>query len=82
MAVRKAPAVLSPSMYEAMKPLILNALDIPRKLDELVKTLKVPKTQLKNGVKLLLEEGVIEEQTIKRIKKLTIRKPDEEFKLS
>ncbi|MCX7018399.1 MAG: DNA-processing protein DprA [Candidatus Sumerlaeota bacterium] len=82
MAVRKAPAVLSPSVYEAMKPLILNALDIPRKLDELVKTLKVPKTQLKDWVKLLMEEGVIEERTIKRIKKLAIRKPDEEFKLS
>lgn len=82
MAVREAPAVLPPSVYEAVKPLILNALDKPRKLDELVKTLKVRKTQLQDWVKLLMKEGVIEERTIRKAKKLAIRKPDEELKLS
>ena len=82
MAVREAPVVLPPSVYEAVKPLILNALDKPRKLDELVKTLKVRKTQLQDWVKLLMKDGVIEERTIRKTKKLAIRKPDEELKLS
>ena len=82
MAVREAPAVLPPCVFEAVKPLILNALDKPRKLDELVKTLKVRKTQMQDWVKLLLKEGVIEERTSRKTKKLAIRKPDEELKLS
>lgn len=82
MAVREAPVVLPSSVYEAVKPLILNALDKPRKLDELVKTLKVRKTQLQDWVKLLMKDGVIEERTIRKTKKIAIRKPDEELKLS
>ena len=81
MAVREAPALLTSSVYEAVKPLILNALDKPKKLDELVKTLKVRKTQLQDWVKLLLNEGVIEERMIRKSKKLAIRKSDEELKL-
>jgi predicted transcriptional regulator len=42
-------------------------LDKPRKLDELVKTLKVRKTQLQDWVKLLMKEGVIEERTIRSL---------------
>ena len=82
MAVREAPVALPSSVYEAVKPLILNALDKPRKLDELVKTLKVRKTQLQDWVKLLTKDGVIEERTIRKTKKLAIRKPDEELTLS
>lgn len=82
MAVHETAASLPTSMYEAVKPLILNALDKPRKLDELVKTLKVRKTQLQDWVKQLLKEGIIEERTIRKTKKLAIRKPDEELTLS
>ena len=82
MAVREAPAVLPPSVYEAVKPLILNALDKPRKLDELVRSLKVRKMQLQDWVQLLMKDGVIEERTVRKTKKLALRKPDEELKLS
>jgi len=82
MAVREAPVVLPPSVYEAVKPLILNALDKPRKLDELVKTLKVRKTQLQDWVKLLMKDGVIEERTVGKARKLAMRKPGEELNLS
>jgi len=81
MAVREAPVVLAPSVYEAVKPLILNALDKPRKLDELGKSLKVREGQLLDWVKLLLKDGVIEKRTIRKTKKFAIRKPDEELKL-
>lgn len=82
MAVHEAPVVLPPSVYEAVKPLILNALDKPRKLNELVKALKVHKTQLQDWVRLLKKDGVIEERTVRKTKKFAIRKPDEELKLS
>lgn len=65
-----------------MKPLILSALDKPRKLDELVKTLRVRKTQLQDWVKLLVKECVIEERTVRKTRKLALREPDEEFKLT
>lgn len=81
MAVHETPASLPLSVYEAVKPLILNALDKPRKRDELVKTLMVRKTQLQDWVELLLKEGVVEERTIRKTKKLAIRNPDEELKL-
>jgi len=82
MAVREAPPALPPSVYDAVRPLILNALDKPRKLDELVKILKVRKTQLQDWVRLLVEEGVIERRTVRKVRKLAIRKPDEELNLS
>jgi predicted Rossmann fold nucleotide-binding protein DprA/Smf involved in DNA uptake len=82
MPLHEAPTLLPPSVYEAVKPLILNALDKPRKLDDLVKMLKVRKTQLQDWVKLLLEEGVIEERTIRKSKKLAIGRPDEKLRLS
>ena len=82
MAVHETSALLPISVYAAVKPIILNALDKPRKLDELVKTLKVRKPQLQDWVKLLIDEGAIEERTIRKTKKLAIRKSDEELKLS
>jgi len=65
-----------------VKPLILNALDKPRKLDELVKILNVRKTQLQDWVRVLLEEGAVEHRTVRKVRKLAIRKPDEELKLT
>ena len=82
LAVRETPTWSPASVFEAVKPLILQALDRPRTLDELAKTLKVRKAQLQDWVKLLLKEGVIEERTIRKSKKLAIRKSDEELKLS
>ena len=83
MAVREAPHEVPASVYDAVKPLILSALDKPRKLDELVKMLKVHKTQLRDWVKLLLEEGAIERRTVRKIKKLAIRRQqDGEFDFS
>jgi len=82
MAVKEAPPALPPSVYDAVKPLILNALDKPRKLDELVKILKVRKTQLQDWVRVLLEEGAVEHRTVRKVRKLAIRKPDEELKLT
>jgi predicted Rossmann fold nucleotide-binding protein DprA/Smf involved in DNA uptake len=82
MAVHGTLTLSPPSAYEAVKPLILNALDKPRKLDDLVKTLKIRKTQLQDWVKLLLKEGMIEERIVRKSKKLAIRKSDEELKLS
>jgi len=82
MPLHEAPTLLPPSVYEAVKPLILNALDKPRKLDDLVKILKVRKTQLQCWVKHLLEEGIIEERTIRKSKKLAIGRPDEKLRLS
>jgi predicted Rossmann fold nucleotide-binding protein DprA/Smf involved in DNA uptake len=82
MAVREAPHEVPASVYDAVKPLILSALDKPRKLDELVKILKVRKAQLQDWVKILVEEGVVEHKTIRKVRKLAIRKPDEELKLS
>ena len=82
MTVHETATVLPASVYDAVKPLMLKALGKPRKMDELVKILKVRKTQLQDWVKLLLKEGVIEERTIRKTKKLAIRKSDEELKLS
>ena len=82
MAVRETSHGIPASVYDAVKPLILDALDKPRKLDELVNMLKVRKTQLQDWVKLLLAEGLVEHKTVKKSRKLAIRKPAEELKLS
>ena len=81
-AVREAPHALPMSVYDAVKPLILNALDKPRKLDELGQILKVRKAQLQDWVKALVDDGLVEYRTIRKIRKLAARKPDEELKLS
>jgi predicted Rossmann fold nucleotide-binding protein DprA/Smf involved in DNA uptake len=78
----KKPAALPTSVYEAAKPLILKALEKPRTLDDLAKALQVRKPQLQDWVKLLITEGVLEQRTIRKIKKLAIRKTGEELKLS
>lgn len=76
------PIVVPSSVYDAVKPLILKALDKPRKLDDLAKVLQIRKPQLQDWVKLLIEEGVLEQRTIRKIKKLAIRKAGEELKLT
>jgi hypothetical protein len=76
------PVAVPSSVYDVVKPLILKALEKPRKLDDLAKVLQIRKPQLQDWVKLLIAEGVIEQRTIRKIKKLAIRKAGEELKLT
>jgi predicted transcriptional regulator len=69
------------SVLEAVKPLIIRALDKPRTFEDLSKALGVRKPQLQDWVKVLLKEGVLEEQVKRKVKKLMLRKPEEELKL-
>lgn len=69
------------SVYEAVKPLIVRALEKPRTLADLTKTLNVKIAQLKDWVKLLMDEGLIEEKTKGKSKKLVVRKNDSELNL-
>jgi predicted Rossmann fold nucleotide-binding protein DprA/Smf involved in DNA uptake len=75
-------AALSASVYEAVRPLILKALEKPKTMDDLAKALQVRKPQLQDWVKLLIADGVLEERAIQKVKKLTLRKASEELKLS
>ena len=56
-------------------------LDKPRNLEDLAKALDVRKPQLQDWVKELLKEGVLKEQVIRKVKKLVLRKPEEELNL-
>ncbi len=82
MVVRETPASLLASVYDTVKPLIVNALDKPRKVDELVIILKVRKAQLQDWLKHMVKDGVVEEQTTRKAKNFALRKPEEELKLS
>ena len=80
-AAQPQAVALSASVYDAVKPLIVQALDKPKNLDDLAKALKIRKTQLQDWVKILLKEGVLEERVRRKVKKLAVRKPEEELKL-
>lgn len=69
------------SVFEAVKPLIVQALDKPRSLMDLAKILKVRKPQLEDWVKVLIQDGVLEEVLKRKVKKLAVRNPAEELKL-
>jgi len=69
------------SVLEAVKPLIIAALDKPKTLTGLANVLKVRKPQAQDWVKTLISEGVLEEQTKRNVKNIAIRKPYEELKL-
>lgn len=70
------------NVMEAVKPLIVRALDKARTVDDLAKLLKVRKPQMQDWVKELLAEGVLTEQVKRKVKKVSVRKPEEELKLS
>lgn len=78
--VRETPTTAS-SVFDVVRPLILKALEKPRKLDDLAKVLQVRKPQLQDWVTLLIAEGVLEQRTIRKTKKLAIRKTGEELQL-
>jgi predicted Rossmann fold nucleotide-binding protein DprA/Smf involved in DNA uptake len=82
MSVRETPYSEPASILEAVKPLILKALDKPRKVDDLAKSLKVRKPQMQDWIKSLIKDGILEERVIRKSKKVSIRKPDEELKFS
>lgn len=82
MAVRETAVPPPVTVCEAVKPLVLKALDRPRTVSDLASVLKVRKQQMQDWVKVLLKDGVIEERVFRKVKKLAIRIPHEELKLS
>ena len=82
MSVRETPYSEPASILDTVKPLILKALDKPRKVDDLAKSLKVRKLQMQDWIKLLVKDGILEERVVRKSKKVSIRKPDEELKFS
>ncbi|MBN1865535.1 MAG: hypothetical protein JW808_11600 [Victivallales bacterium] len=69
------------SVLEAVKPLILRALDTPKTVQGLAMALEVKKPQAQDWIRMLISEGVLEEQTKRNGKKIAVRKPDEELRL-
>jgi predicted Rossmann fold nucleotide-binding protein DprA/Smf involved in DNA uptake len=71
----------SATVYDAIKPIILAALQKPKTLDELRKMLDVRKPQLQDWTKALVAEGVVKKKTIRKSKKLIRVDPNEELGL-
>lgn len=82
MATSPAQPVLPVTVLEAVKPFIVGALVKPRTVEDLAKALMVHKPQMQDWVKALITEGVLEEQVKRKVKKVAIRKPDEELPLT
>lgn len=76
-----APAIQA-TVLEAVMPLIVRALDKARTVDDLAKVLSVRKLQMQDWVKTLVAHGVLTEQVKQKLKKVAVRKPEEELKLS
>lgn len=81
-AVCEAPYGAPATVLEAVKPFIQKALEKPKKLDDLAKSLKIRKPQMQDWVKELISAGLIEEKTIRRAKKLAWRQPGGELPFS
>ena len=81
-ATPSAQPVLSATVLEAVTPLIVRTLDKARTIDDLAKVLKVRKPQMQDWVKALLAEGVLTEQVKRKVKKVSVRKADEELRLT
>lgn len=77
-----APPAGPATVLEAVTPLIRRALDQARTLDDLASVLKVRKPQMQDWVKTLVADGVLTEQIQRKVRKVVVRKPDEELKLS
>lgn len=76
----KTPAN-SASIYDAVKPLILDALRKSLTVDELAEILRVRKPQLQDWIKAMIKEGVVKKKTILKKKRLVRVNPDEELSL-
>jgi len=81
-AVFEVPYCAPTTVLEAAKPFIQKALEKPKKLDDLAKSLKIRKPQMQDWVKELISAGLIEEKTIRRAKKLAWRQPGGELPFS
>jgi predicted Rossmann fold nucleotide-binding protein DprA/Smf involved in DNA uptake len=81
-SVRETSYSAPVTIMEAVKPLILKALDKPKKVDELAMALNVRKSQIQDWIKSLIKDGILEERVIRKSKKISIHKPDEELKFS
>ncbi len=85
--VKEASTVAVPSAHvpdtvlEAVKPLVILALDRPSTITELANVLKIRKPQMQDWVKALLAEGVLEERVKGKTKKVAVRRPDQELGL-
>jgi hypothetical protein len=83
--IKEAPVKMETTSLQAVldtvKPLILRTIEKPMPLDKLAKALNVRKVQMQDWVAVLLSEGVLVEQTKRKIKHLAVRKPDEELGL-
>jgi predicted Rossmann fold nucleotide-binding protein DprA/Smf involved in DNA uptake len=74
------PIVTVPStVLAAVKPLILRALEKPKTLQELSEALNVRKPQMQDWVKELMSEGLLVEQIKRKVKKIAVRKREEEL---
>jgi predicted Rossmann fold nucleotide-binding protein DprA/Smf involved in DNA uptake len=71
----------SATVFEAVKPIILQALKKPMALDELSKTLDVRKPQVQDWIKILKAEGLVRMKTVCKSKKLVRIDPNEELAL-
>ncbi len=71
----------SATVYDAVKPIILAALQKPMTMDELRKTLDVRKPQLQDWIKTLKAEGLVKMKTIRKSNKLIRVDPNEELDL-
>lgn len=74
-------AVVAATVLDAVRPLIVRALDRARTIDDLAKVLKVRKPQMQDWVKELVAAGVLIEQVKRKVKKVSVRKQDEELRL-
>jgi biotin operon repressor len=63
----------SAAVYNAVKPLIVEALVKPQSLEELAEALHVRKTQLEDWIDQLQKEGIVEIRVIRKSKKLALR---------
>ena len=75
------PKVVSVTVFDVVKPIILAALQKPMTSYELRKTLDVRKPQLQDWIKTLKAEGLVKMKTIRKSKKLMRVSPNEELPL-
>ena len=81
-AVGESAVPAPAAILETVRPLILDALQTPQKIDDLAKSLNVRKPQMQDWIRTLMESGFVEEKAIKRSKKIALRNAGEELPLS
>jgi predicted Rossmann fold nucleotide-binding protein DprA/Smf involved in DNA uptake len=74
-SVQSSTAYVAMTILQAIKPVLVAALDKPRGLEELAKLLHVRKVQLQDWVKAFIADGTLEEQIKRKAKKLALRAP-------